>query len=89
MLKDGGDKEIGDIQTEIVAEVRKEIGAVASFKEVHPVKRLPKTRSGKILRRLLRDMADQKEFKVPSTIDDVNIISEIEDVYKINKIGKR
>lgn len=75
------------LQTEVVKDVRKEIGPVASFKNVLIVNRLPKTRSGKILRKLLRNIADKKEYKIPSTIDDVTIISEIEEVYKINKIG--
>lgn len=76
------------LQSEIVQQVRQEIGAVASFKDVLVVKRLPKTRSGKILRKLLRDIADKEEFKIPSTIDDVAIIDEIGQVYRNNKIGK-
>ena len=74
------------LQDEIVAEVRKEIGAVASLKNVLVVERLPKTRSGKILRKLLRSIADKADYKIPSTIDDVAIINEIEQVYKENKI---
>jgi len=74
------------IQAEIGAEVRKNIGAVASLKKVLIVHRLPKTRSGKILRKLLRKMADKVTFNIPSTIDDVNIIDEIKEVYKNNKI---
>ncbi|MGV6860416.1 MAG: acetate--CoA ligase [Putridiphycobacter sp.] len=76
------------LKDEIIFEVRKEIGAVASFKDVVIVNRLPKTRSGKTLRKLLRNIADENEFKIPSTIDDVNIIAEIEASYKKNKIGK-
>ncbi|WP_296622130.1 hypothetical protein [Marivirga sp.] len=67
--------------------VRKEIGAVASFKEVLVVQRLPKTRSGKILRKLLRNIADEKQYNVPSTIDDVQIIDEIKIVYENKRIG--
>ena len=74
------------LQDEIVAEVRKEIGAVASLKNVLVVQRLPKTRSGKILRKLLRSIADKTDYKIPSTIDDIAIINEIEKVYKENKI---
>ena len=75
------------IQKEIIAAVRKEIGAVASFRDVLVAKRLPKTRSGKILRKLLRNIADEKEYNVPSTIDDETIIEEIKEIYITNKIG--
>lgn len=75
------------ITNEIIQEVRKEIGAVAALRKVVVVKRLPKTRSGKILRKLLRNISDDLEYNVPSTIDDVKIISEIETVFKENKIG--
>jgi len=74
------------IQTEIVQKVRNEIGAVASLKKVIVVKRLPKTRSGKILRKLLRKLADKSNFSIPSTIDDVAIIDEIKQVYNTNSI---
>jgi propionyl-CoA synthetase len=78
------DKTISD---EIIREVRHEIGAVASLRDVVVVKRLPKTRSGKILRKLLRNISDDLEYNVPSTIDDINIISEIEKVFKDYQIG--
>jgi len=75
------------LQKEIIQAVRNEIGAVASFRDVLVVERLPKTRSGKILRKLLRNIADDKEFNIPSTIDDVAIIEEIKTIYKKNQIG--
>ncbi|WP_299522478.1 acetate--CoA ligase [Winogradskyella sp.] len=87
VLKSGEAQEESKISKEIIQEVRHEIGAVASFKDVFAVKRLPKTRSGKILRKLLRNICDDLEYNVPSTIDDVAIISEIESVYKKNQIG--
>jgi len=65
------------IQKEIINDVRKEIGAVASFRDVLIVSRLPKTRSGKILRKLLRNIADELNYNIPSTIDDPSIINEI------------
>jgi propionyl-CoA synthetase len=77
----------GIIQNEIIQDVRKEIGAVASFRDVLIVKRLPKTRSGKILRKLLRNIADEYQFNTPSTIDDVVIIEEIKSVYQAQNIG--
>lgn len=75
------------VQEEVIKEVRKEIGAVASFRDVLVVKRLPKTRSGKILRKLLRQLADDISFNVPSTIEDADVIPEIQSVYKANQIG--
>jgi len=83
--EDTVDKKV--IKEEVIKEVRKEIGAVASFKEVLEVKRLPKTRSGKILRKLLRQMTDDISFNIPSTIEDPNVIPEIQSVYKTNQIG--
>ncbi|QNK77630.1 AMP-binding protein [Winogradskyella sp. PAMC22761] len=74
-------------QKEIIKDVRREIGAVASFRQVLVVQRLPKTRSGKTLRKLLRNIADDLEFNVPSTIDDITIVDEIKAVYQTHKIG--
>jgi propionyl-CoA synthetase len=67
--------------------VREKIGAVASLKDVVMVQRLPKTRSGKILRKLLRSIADGIEFQIPSTIDDEAIISEVSEVLQSHQIG--
>jgi len=75
------------IQKEIIQDVRREIGAVACFREVLVVNRLPKTRSGKILRKLLRHIADEQQYNIPSTIDDVSIIDEIKSVYQTHHIG--
>ena len=57
--------------------VRDTIGPVAAFKVVIVIKRLPKTRSGKILRGTIRKIADQEDYKMPATIDDPEILSEI------------
>ncbi len=73
-----------DLSTEIVAAVRSEIGAVAALKKVLVVGRLPKTRSGKILRKLLRAIANQEEIRIPSTIDDPAIVQEITDIIHPN-----
>jgi propionyl-CoA synthetase len=59
--------------------VRDRIGAVAAFKTATVVKRLPKTRSGKILRGTIQKIADNKEFKVPATIDDPTTLGEMEE----------
>jgi len=87
VLKSDVKTEESEITETIIQEVRHEIGAVAAFKDVHVVKRLPKTRSGKILRKLLRNIADDLEYNVPSTIDDKGIIKEIARVYKQHNIG--
>lgn len=87
VLKAGENANNENLQKEIIQEVRNEIGAVASFRDVLVVNRLPKTRSGKILRKLLRNIADEQEFNVPSTIDDVAIIEEIKTIYIKNHIG--
>lgn len=76
------------ISKEIIQKVRQEIGPVAAFKDVLVVQRLPKTRSGKILRKLLRSISDEKEYKIPSTIDDVAIIEEIKEIYKQHNVGQ-
>ena len=75
------------IQTEVIKDVRKSIGPVTSLKQVVLVNRLPKTRSGKILRKLLRSIADNDQYKIPSTIDDPLIINEIENKFISHKVG--
>lgn len=87
VTKSGNEIAESVIQSEIIQDVRSQIGPVASLKQVILVTRLPKTRSGKILRKLLRGIADHDDYKVPSTIDDPNIIAEIEKVYKTHKVG--
>ena len=87
VLKSGDISKNSSIQNEIIQNVRKDIGAVASFRDVLVVKRLPKTRSGKILRKLLRNIADEHSFNIPSTIDDVAIIEEIKTIYQAHNIG--
>lgn len=74
-------KPVHEVSDELVQMVRSEIGAVACLKTVHAVKRLPKTRSGKTLRKLLRSIADGEDYKIPSTIDDPEIVNEITQVF--------
>ena len=62
--------------------VRERIGPVAAFKTATVVKRLPKTRSGKILRGIMQKIADSEEYKTPATIDDPAILVEIEGALK-------
>ena len=85
--KHGEDIEHFQLQHEVVHLVREQIGAVASLRDVVIVQRLPKTRSGKILRKLLRSIADGENFQIPSTIDDETIIEEIKEEFEKAKIG--
>jgi propionyl-CoA synthetase len=77
VLKAGADRDPTAVQAELVQMVRDQIGAVASLKRVLVVRRLPKTRSGKILRRVMRAIAAGEDYEVPSTIDDPVILDEI------------
>jgi propionyl-CoA synthetase len=77
VLKAGVDRPEGEVEAELVALVRERIGPVAAFKEALVVARLPKTRSGKILRSTMRAIADGRDYAVPSTIDDPVILDEI------------
>jgi len=86
LLKDGANIDEAALQSELVAMVRQSIGAFANFKRAVVVKRLPKTRSGKILRQVLRKMVDKRPFAVPSTIDDPAILKEIEGTLRVQRI---
>jgi propionyl-CoA synthetase len=77
VLNAGATREGGALEKEAVALVRERIGPVAAFKTVLIIKRLPKTRSGKILRGTMQKIADQEEWKMPATIDDPAILDEI------------
>jgi propionyl-CoA synthetase len=79
VLKAGVTRSNEDIIKEVVQMVRDRIGPVASFKTATVVKRLPKTRSGKILRGTIQKIADNKEFKMPATIDDPLTLTEMEE----------
>ncbi|HEX7387557.1 MAG TPA: AMP-binding protein [Castellaniella sp.] len=77
VLKSGVTRAESTICDELVASIRDQIGPVASFKSVRVVKRLPKTRSGKVLRVTIRTMADGTDIKVPATIEDDSVLPEI------------
>jgi len=77
VLKAGAVDDEEKLIGELVALVRQKIGPVAAFKKVVVVERLPKTRSGKILRGTMKKIADSEEYKVPATIDDPAILDEI------------
>ena len=77
VLKAGVDRERDGIVSEVVLAVREKIGPIACFRQAAIVDRLPKTRSGKILRGTIKKIADGEEHKVPATIDDPAILDEI------------
>jgi propionyl-CoA synthetase len=77
VTKAGVERSSGEIVRELVERVRDTIGPVAAFKTATVVKRLPKTRSGKILRSTMKRIADGVGYEVPATIDDPAILSEI------------
>jgi len=77
VLKAGVQRSDGEIVSEAVEMVRERVGAVASFRIATIVKRLPKTRSGKILRGTIKKIADGVDYQVPPTIDDPLILDEI------------
>ncbi len=88
VLKGGVDKGEEEMEKELVQLVRNKVGPVASFKKVAIVQRLPKTRSGKILRRIMRHIADGKTFSPPSTIEDMTVLPELEGLMKDKHIGQ-
>jgi propionyl-CoA synthetase len=82
VLKAGVERPREEIAAELVKRVREQIGPVAAFKLATVVKRLPKTRSGKILRGTMVKIADGQEWKMPATIDDPEILEEITEALK-------
>ena len=88
VLKDGVEMSQEQMQKELVDIIRRDIGAVAYFRQSGIVKRLPKTRSGKILRKTIRKLAVETEVSVPPTIDDPVILDEIRDVMRERGIGQ-
>jgi len=79
VLKAGVDRPEAEIVDEVVALVREQIGPVAAFKHAAVVQRLPKTRSGKVLRGTMRKIANGEDYSTPATIDDPAILDEIEE----------
>ncbi len=87
ILKAGVTKSNEEIEKEVVKLVRDKIGPVAAFKTALVVNRLPKTRSGKILRGTMQKIADGEQWNMPATIDDPAILEEIQDTFTTRKIG--
>ncbi len=87
VLNAGVSRETAAIEKEAIALVRERIGPVAAFKTVVTIKRLPKTRSGKVLRGTMQKIADKEDWKMPATIDDPAILDEIGDALHARGIG--
>ena len=87
LVKDGINISEAALLTELVQIVRRDVGPFANFKRALIVARLPKTRSGKILRQVLRKMADGEPYEVPPTIDDPSILEEIKEQLSSTNIG--
>ena len=85
VLKSGVTRSEEDIVADVVKLVREQIGPVAAFKQATVVPRLPKTRSGKILRGTMQKIADNESWNMPATIDDPAILDEITDA--LNDVG--
>jgi propionyl-CoA synthetase len=82
VLKAGIDRDEVELRAELILMVREQVGAVASFKDVSVVPALPKTRSGKILRKTMRGIADGTDEAVPSTIDDASVLDTLRPVLR-------
>jgi propionyl-CoA synthetase len=82
VLKAGVERDEDELRAELVQRVRDEVGAVASLKDVAVVPALPKTRSGKILRKTMRGIADGVDEPVPSTIDDASVLDVLRPVLR-------
>src|SRR4030095_1375480 len=87
VLKSGIDRPPEEVEAELVALVRDKIGPVAAFKLAITVARLPKTRSGKILRGTMKKIADGESWTMPATIEDPKVLDEIGGALKHKGIG--
>ena len=89
VLKAGVNRPVAEVEQECVGLVREKIGPVAAFKLAIAVARLPKTRSGKILRGTIKKIADGDPWKMPATIDDPAILDEIGSALKGHGVGAK
>ena len=87
VLKAGSARDETELEKELAAMVRQKIGPVASFKRAIVAKRLPKTRSGKILRKIMRAIADDHPYHPPSTIEDPAVLDELHTLMNKHNIG--
>jgi acetyl-CoA synthetase len=84
VLKQGVTKSSDDLQKELSDKIRNDVGAIATPKQIYFVSKLPKTRSGKIMRRLLKSIGNGEKIGDVSTLDDVSAVTEIQKIVKEN-----
>ncbi|NNK99917.1 MAG: propionyl-CoA synthetase [Xanthomonadales bacterium] len=87
VLNSGSNVNVEELKKSLVQVVRTQVGPIATPRDIHIVPRLPKTRSGKILRGTMRNIADGKQYKTPATIEDPTVLNEIADVLDVGKGG--
>ncbi|MEO1449945.1 MAG: acetate--CoA ligase [Bacteroidota bacterium] len=87
ILKSGAEISEGEVEKEVIQMVRERIGPVAAFKRAVITQKLPKTRSGKILRKVMRYITDHKPFNPPSTIEDMGVLGELEELVQAKGVG--
>ncbi|MCW8926679.1 MAG: propionyl-CoA synthetase [Xanthomonadales bacterium] len=80
VLNSGSTVDMDELKESLIQAVRSQVGAIATPRDIHVVARLPKTRSGKILRGTMRRIADGQEFKLPATIEDPEVLNEIAEI---------
>lgn len=88
VLKAGVTAAPDEIERSLIKMVRDTVGPVAAFKRAIVAQRLPKTRSGKILRKIIRAIADGQSFNPPSTIEDITVLDEIRDLLSQEQVGE-
>jgi len=86
VLNSGTSVDESALKKSLVKTVRSQVGPIATPRDIHVVARLPKTRSGKILRGTMRKIADGKAYKVPATIEDPSVLDEI--AVSLGQMGK-
>lgn len=89
VLKTGVVRSPEELEKECIQKVRQDIGPVASFKYCMVVEKLPKTRSGKIVRKVLRNIADGAKLEIPPTIEDITVIDRIKKLVEERGLGKQ
>ncbi|HUW00606.1 MAG TPA: propionyl-CoA synthetase, partial [Gallionella sp.] len=89
LLKSGVTISEAELQQQLITRIRESIGAITCYKDTVILARLPKTRSGKTLRKTLANIVNGKEYMVPSTIDDPGVIPEIIEVLRGKKMVKQ
>ena len=81
----GAEVDENELKKSLIVVVRSQVGPIATPRDIHIVPRLPKTRSGKILRGTMRKIADGKQYKTPATIEDPGVLDEIASALGVQK----